>query len=126
MLHTKYQSSAPSSFRERKFSKILLFFSFWQPELWVEAKLLNNFGRSSPKEHPCQVTSRLIQWFRRRRCLKKLWTTQDGRRMLDIGRSQKLTMSTLCSGELKKALFLYFLTLSQTTNFILFQTKRVC
>ena len=28
-------------------------------------------------------------------------TTHDGRWMLDIGRSQKFTMSTLCSGELK-------------------------
>ena len=56
---------------------------------------LEQLGRASPKEHPCQVSSRLALWFRRRRCLKKLWTT-------DIGRSQKLTISTLCSGEQKK------------------------
>ena len=59
----------------------MLFFSFWlpwQPELWLEFNLLNNFGRASPKEHPCQVPSRLAQWFRRRRCLKKLWTTHAG------------------------------------------------
>ena len=63
---------------------------------------MNNFGRALPKEHPCQVSSRLAQWFRRRRCLKKLWTTDDARRTPeDIGRLQKLTMSTLCSGELK-------------------------
>ena len=30
------------------------------------------------------------------------WTTDDARRTPDIGRSQKLTMSTLCSGQLKK------------------------
>ena len=28
--------------------------------------LLNNFGRASPKKHPCQVSSRFAQWFRRR------------------------------------------------------------
>ena len=54
---------------------------------------LEQFGRASPKEHPCQVSSRLAQWFTRR-CLKKLWT-------MDIGRLQKLTMSTSRSGELK-------------------------
>ena len=66
----------------------MLFFSFWlpwQPELWLEFNLLNNFGRVSPKEHPCQVSSWLAQWFRRRRCLKKLWTTHDGRRTTDAG-----------------------------------------
>ena len=59
----------------------MLFFPFWlpwQPELWVEFNLLNNFGKASPTEHPCQVSSRLAQWFRRRRCLKKLWTTHKG------------------------------------------------
>ena len=58
MLHTKYQSSMPSSFREEDFQRFCYFFSFWlpwQPELWVEFDLLNNFGRASPKEHTCQV-----------------------------------------------------------------------
>ena len=80
MLHTKYQSSMPSSFRKEDFQGFCYFFSFWlpwQPELWVEFNLLNTFCRASPKEHPCQVSSRLAQWFRRRRCLKKLWTTHD-------------------------------------------------
>ena len=62
-----------------------LFYSFWlpwqpdswQPDLWLEFNLLNNFGRASPKEHPCQVSSRLAQWFRRRKCLKKSWTMDD-------------------------------------------------
>ena len=94
----------PSSFREEEFQSFCYIFSFWlpwQPELWVEFNLLKNFSRALPKEHPCQVSSRLAQWFRRRRCLQKLWTTDNGRRTMDIGRSQKLTMSTLCSGELK-------------------------
>ena len=85
MLHSKYQSSMPSSFREEDFQRFCYFFSFWlpwQPELRLEFNLLNNFGRTSPKEHPCQVSSRLAQWFRRRRCLKKLWTTDDMRRTL--------------------------------------------
>ena len=37
-------------------------FSFWlpwQPEFWIEFNSLNNICRASPKEHPCQVSSRL-------------------------------------------------------------------
>ena len=103
MLHAKYQSSALSSFRE-DFQRFCHSFSYWlpcwlpwQPELWVEFNLLNNFGRASPKEHPCQVSSKLALWFRSRRCLKKLWTTHDGRRTLDDGRR------TFGSGELKSS-----------------------
>ena len=83
-----------------------LLFSFWllwQPELWVEFNLLNTFGRASPKEYPCQVSSRLAQWFRR--SLKKLLMMHAAQGTPDIGRSQKLTMSTLCSGELQKMVF---------------------
>ena len=83
-------SYVSNSWQRRRFSKILLFFSFWlpwQPELWLEFNLLNNFARASPKEHPCQVSSRLAQWFRRRRCLKKLWTTHDGHRTLGYHKS---------------------------------------
>ena len=92
MLHTKYQSSMPSSFREEDFQRFCYFFHSgchgnqsydWQPELWLEFNLLNNFGRASPKEYPCQVSSRLAQWFMRRRCLKKLWTMHDGLCMTD-------------------------------------------
>ena len=102
MLHTKYQSCMLSSFRGEDFQRFCYYFPFgchgnhsydWNSISWTI---------SSPKEHPCQVSSRLAQWFRRRRYLKKLWTTHDGRRTPDIGRSQKLTMSTLCSGELKR------------------------
>ena len=66
----------------------MLFFSFWlpwQPQLWLKFNLLNNFGRASPKEHPCHISSRLAQWFWRRRCLKKLWTTHDRRWMTEAG-----------------------------------------
>ena len=51
----------------------------------MEFNLLNNFGRTSPKKHPCKVSSRLAQWFRRRRCLKEIvddfvlrWAKQEG------------------------------------------------
>ena len=87
----------PSSFRED-----FVIFSFWLPwqlELWVEFNLLDNFGRASSKKHDCKVSSRLSQWFRR--CFKKLRTTDNERRTTDIGQSQKLILSTLCSGELK-------------------------
>ena len=125
MLHTKYQSSKPSSFREREFwsfsslflnsnlwpmgreqfwlqghymnklgrgtrrcytpnikalchlvseEKIFKDFTFlfsfwlpWQPELLMELNSLNKFCGTSPIEHPCQVSSRLAHWFRRRR-----------------------------------------------------------
>ena len=52
----------------------------WHPEFLMESNSLNNFWRGPPKEHSCQVWSKLAQRFGRRRCLKKLLTTQDGRR----------------------------------------------
>ena len=116
----------PSSFREEDFQRFCYFFFFFffilvamATRVMIGIQSLNNFGRTLPKEHPCQVLSRLAQWFRRRRCLKKLWTTHDGqrttddarrtpddaRRTPDIGRSQKLTMSTLSPGELKSSIW---------------------
>ena len=60
------------------FSAILL---PWQPEFLLELNSFNNSCRASPKEHSCQVLSRLAFWFWRRRFLKKMltdgWT--DGR-----------------------------------------------
>ena len=58
------------------------------------------FEKRSPKEHSCEVWLKLAWWFRRRCCLKKL-LTDDARRTTDIQQSEKLTMSTTCSGELK-------------------------
>ena len=54
------------SFREEDL-QIFYFFPFGchgnqsLPELRVEFNLLNNFGRASPKEHPCKVSSRLAK-----------------------------------------------------------------
>ena len=92
-----------SSFREEDFQRFCISFPFGchgNQSQGCKLNSLNNFCRASPKEHPCQVSSRLAQWFRRRRCLKKL-LMDDRRRTLDIGQSQWLTLSTLCSGELK-------------------------
>jgi len=63
---------------------------------------LNNFGRGLPRDHSCEVWSKSNKWFQRRSCLKKLLThaRTHGRGMTDNGPSQKLTLSTLCSGEL--------------------------
>ena len=60
-------------------------------------KFCEHFWRGPPKEHSCQVWSKLALRFGRRRCLKKLFTT-------DTSPPLKLPLSTLCSGELKKAL----------------------
>ena len=49
----------------------------WQPEFLMESNSVNNFWRGPPKEHSCQVWSKLAQWFVRRRCLQKLLTTDD-------------------------------------------------
>ena len=51
----------------------------WQPEFLMESNSVNNFWRGPSKEHSCQVWSKLAQRFGRRRCLKKLLTTHDGR-----------------------------------------------
>jgi len=64
---------------------------------------LNNFERGPPRDHSCEVWSKSNKWFQRRCCLKKLLThgRTHGRWTTDNGLSQKFTLSTLCSGELK-------------------------
>ena len=51
----------------------------WQPEFLMESNSVKKFWREPPKEHSCQVWSKLAQQFGRRRCLKKLLTTHDAR-----------------------------------------------
>ena len=46
----------------------------WQPEFLMESNSANNFWRGPPKEHSCQVWSKLANQFGKR-CLKKLLTT---------------------------------------------------
>ena len=67
-------------FLRRRFFKNYLKISIslpWQPEFLMESNSVNNFWRGPPKEHSCQVWSKLAQRFGRRRCLKKLLTTHD-------------------------------------------------
>ena len=55
MLHTKYQSSTPSSFREEDFQRFCFFFLLpWQPELWVELNSLNNLVELHPRNIPAK------------------------------------------------------------------------
>ena len=78
----------------------------WQPEFSMEFNSLNNFGIASCKKHSCKVSTNLAEWLKRRSCLKKLlthWRTHG--QTLDNGPSQKLTLWTLSSGELKNLPF---------------------
>ena len=68
-------------FLRRRFFKNYLKISIllpWQPEFLMESNSVNSFWRGPPKEHSCQVWSKLAWRFGRRRCLKKLLTTHDG------------------------------------------------
>ena len=46
----------------------------WQPESCMDSKSLNNIESVPLKAHSCETWLNLAQWFRRRCCLKKLWT----------------------------------------------------
>ena len=63
----------------RRFFKNYLIISIslpWQPEFLMESNSVKKFWRGPPKEHSCQVWSKLALRFGRR-CLKKLLTTDD-------------------------------------------------
>ena len=71
----------PISCFKRRFLKNCLKNSIllpWQPEFLMESNSVDTFLRGPPKEHSCQVWSKLAQRFGRRRCLKKLLTTHAG------------------------------------------------
>ena len=105
MLHNKYQSSTPSSFREEGFQRFRSFLLFVAMATRVMGgiKFFGQFGRASRKEHSFQVSWRLAQWFWRRRCLQKL-LTDDGCRTLGNHNSSPLA---LCAKVSKKS-SLYF------------------
>ena len=76
-------SKSDQRFQRRRFLKNCLKNSIslpWQPEFLMESNSVNKFWWGPPKEHSCQVWYKLIRWFWRRRCLKKLLTTHNGRR----------------------------------------------
>ena len=73
-------SKSDLQFQRRRFLKNCLKNSIllpWQPGFLMESNSVNKFWRGPPKEHSCQVWSKLAQRFGRR-CLKKLLTTHDG------------------------------------------------
>jgi len=105
MLYIKYESTGSCSFSQEDFWKFHLktyLLTPW-PTYATNWNRLNNFGRGPPSNHSCEVWSKSIKWFQRRCWLKKLLThgRTHGRWTTDNGPSQKLTLSTLCSGELK-------------------------
>jgi len=102
---TKYESSGPCSFRKKIFESFILktyLLPPW-PTYATNWNGLNNFDRRPPRDHSCEVWSKSNKQFQRRCCLKKLLTDErtDGQWTTDNGPSQKLTLSTLCSGVLK-------------------------
>ena len=88
------------SLREEDFQGFCNFFHFgcYGNQVMDGIKFCKQFCRASPKEHPCKVSSRLAQCFRRRRCLKKLLTdhrqrTPDaGRRAITIAHSEHFVL----------------------------------
>ena len=62
---------------------------------------LNNFGKWPPRDHSCEVWSKSNEWFQRRSRLNEKVNTLTHWRTTDKGVSQKLTRSSLCSGEPK-------------------------
>ena len=65
---------------QRRFLKNCLKYSIslpWQTEFLMESNSVNNFRRGPSEKHSCQVWSKLAQRFGRRRCLKKLLTTDN-------------------------------------------------
>ena len=57
----------------------------------MDQNLLNNFGRGPPKDHLCEIISKLDEGFRRSCHLSQLLT--DGQTMTDEDQSQKPTLS---------------------------------
>ena len=64
-------SKSDQRFQRRRFLKNCLKNSIllpWQPEFLMESNSVNHFWRRPPTEHSCQIWSKLVQRFGRRRC----------------------------------------------------------
>ena len=66
----------------------------WKPEFCMDPKNLKEFWLGHREDAFCEVLFQLTHWLLRRRC----WHTTD---ISSKRRSQELTLSTSCSGELK-------------------------
>ena len=80
------------------------FFSTPWPTYATNWNGLNNFGREAPRDHSCGIWLKSNEWFQRRNRLNESLRTHalTHWRLTDKGLSQWLTLSTLCSGELKQ------------------------
>ena len=90
MLHIKYESTGPRSFRQEDFWKFNFKTYFFDPVTYLcnQLERFEQFDRGPPTDHSCEVWSKSNKRFQRRCCLKKLLThTQT----TDIEGSQKLT-----------------------------------
>jgi len=43
----------------------------WTFPYIIQCKIVNNFGRGTPRDHSCEVWSKSNEWFQGRRCLSK-------------------------------------------------------
>jgi hypothetical protein len=94
----KYLSSGHCNFWEEDFQRFHFRVNF--KLLWNH---LYNCCRKQPKYYSFEVWSKSIEWFRRRFCLKKLWTlTEDARR---INWSHKYSVHKMILKYLKYSFF---------------------
>ena len=69
MLLAKYERLSPYGLEQEDF----YFFFFrlpWQPEFFAEFISLKFFESASPKDQFCEVSSKSVGWFKRRRSFK--------------------------------------------------------
>ena len=62
--------------------KWLFYFYPWQPSCEAERNDLGNFGRGSPNDHSCEVSSKSAKQLRRRRRLKFFSIFSPGRKLV--------------------------------------------
>ena len=77
-------SKSDQQFQRRRFLKNCLKNSIslpWQVEFLMESNSVNTFQKGPPKEHSCQVWSKLAQRFGRRHSKKSL-ATRDGHQVI--------------------------------------------